>query len=468
MAVFYSKADIVRLIVKWRGHCVDNTAANAKSSSYFGDLSPACVGLAINDTKLEDVLAVFNASPGSYRVFNEIHINEGDRNLTVGCGNFATSNLCKMFLDMPANAWDEFRNDVADRIMGNQSYLRQYAADYVVKGYIGNKPASALTKADILASLDYFFARDLVQNGKKKYEDIKDDKALTSRYQYGGDSLTILKGAKSYINLWAGTVLLLASIDPGTGKPSSQYDVYPDYSGDSARIACTRFVNGKEDKSSSPVCARLFPGHTSDNGKCGFWFYAVLYESLLLKSVADWQHRLWVDNFYNECASNLLTLNGTDESILTGLVSWKSSGQTITKNPPFALPVGGRVDFWRNLGDKYYLKSAKEVLVDTKQPLSAERQAMIDACIAKDGELFTGLVLWTQFIDTKKKMRSRQRAMWSTYFESAFLKYKDDKNSSFKADNIKTAALAVTADSVVLSITDKKTGKVHKYTFINK
>lgn len=465
MAKLYDKNDIVRLIVKSRGYCIDNNQKNAGNSDYFGDLSPACMGLAINDTKLENVIAIFNPSSSSYRVFNEIHISEGDRNLTIGCGNYANSPLAKMFLDMPMDTWIEFRGFVADKLLGDQGYFKQYSQDYVVKSFLGNRQQSELQKKDVLeSSIDYFFARDLL-NGKT-YSDIHKNSTLTSRYKYNGKSWTITKSAKSYLSLWGDTVLLLAAIDSQTGKPSAQYDVYPNYSDSPAKLACTKFIDKDEDKSSSPVCVRLFPGHEKDNGKCSFWFYAILSEALLIKSVADWQHKNWVNNYYNDCLRNLHTLNGKEQAILTGLVSWKSSGLTINDNPPFALANGASVDNWRNLGNKYYLKSAKEVLVNNKQKDYLAKQAIINACIGMEGELFTALIIWAQFIMTKEKIRSRIRAMWNAYFDVPFKKYKDRPDTSFNANEIKKVELKLTAESLVLKITEKKSKMAHSYTFI--
>ena len=469
----YTESDIVRRIVKWKGKCVDATVKD--KSGTFADLSPACVGLAANNFLLENVLAIFNPTLSSYRIFNEIHISPGDRNLTIGCGNYANSSLAKMFLAMPDEAWKEFRTYVAEKLLGNSSYFSQYTQDYVVTAYLNGKikSASDIKNATALGeSLDYFFGRDLL-NGKN-YSEIKDSATLTNRYKYNGKSWTITNKKKSYLSLWADTVLLLASIDPKTKKPAKQYDVYPDYSDKRSKMACTKFINRKEDKSASPVCVRLFPGHENDNHKCEYWFYNILYEALLLKSVANWQHELWVKDYYEECAGHLITLGGSrsEQSILTGLVSWKSSGLTTTGKDklPFALASDSPFAYWRNLGDKYYLKSATEVLVNNKQKGYSDKQHLIDECVKKYGELFTGLIIWAQFIMTKGKVRSRLRAMWDAYFNTDDFakKYKDDKKTTFDVSHIKKVKLDVSTTSVVLTITVKKGAKlVHSYTFLD-
>lgn len=468
-ANLYTESDIVRRILTWKGKCADAKSTNVGES--FTDLSPACLGLAPKDSLLERMLAVFDPVKASYRVFNEIHISSGDKNLTIGCGNYANSSLAKMFLAMPDEAWKEFRTYVAEKLLGNSSYFSQYTQDYVVTAYLKgkNKSASDIKNTTALGeSLDYFFGRDLL-NGKD-YSAIKDSATLTNRYKYNGKSWTITSKKKSYLSLWADTVLLLSAIDPKTQKPPKQYDVYPNYSDANAKLSCTKHVNSVEDKTVSPVCVNLFPGHEKDNGHCGFWFYSILYKALLIKSVANWQHELWVTDYFNESVSYFQTLNASEEGILPGLISWKSNGQTTTERDdlPFALASNSPFAYWRNLGDKYYLLSAKQVLVNQTEDSNADkkRQDLIDTCIQQEGERFTALIVWAQFITTKKKMRNRLRAIWSVYLKDTFEKYKDNKKISFKTSHIENVRLNVSTESVILRITEKYNGIVHSYTIL--
>ena len=423
-ADLYSESDYVRRIVEWKGECKDIDAKNKKNT--FTDMSPACLGLAPKNSPLERILALFDPVVSSYRVFNEIHLNTSDADLTIGCGNFTNASLHKMFLAMPDNAWLEFRTYVAEQLLANTKHFDQYSQDYVVKGFLGSKNPSELKKANVLAaSLDYFFGRDLLKN--RSFSVVEKDPELTTRYQYiKGKSWTVVGTEKKYLSLWADTVILLSSFNWKTGRPASQYDAYTDYSGGKRTLTFSKFVDKKKMPSSQSSCVFLFPGHGKINLECDFWFYQILYNALLIKSVANWQHKLWVDDYFNECEKYYSSLIATNEAILPGLISWKSSRQTTTAKDklPFALASNSPFNFWRNLGDKYYLLSARDVLVNKTDNdlVDKQRQALIDTCIKNEGELFTALIIWVQFIMTKKKMRSRLRAMWNVYFNEPFKK----------------------------------------------
>lgn len=476
-ANLYSESDYVRCIIRWGGKC--DVFNGKKKGDRFTDMSPACVGLAPKDTPLERMLALFDPVESSHRVFNEMHLNTSDADLTIGCGHFTNASLLKLFLAMPDNAWLEFRTYVADRLLANAKHFEQYSKDYVVANYLKgkNKTASDIKNATALGeSLDYFFGRDLLKN--QSYPAVEKAPELKTRYQYEGKSWTVVDKEKKYLSLWADTVILLSSFDWKTGKPAAQYDAYTDYSGGRRTLSFTKYVNQKKMKSSKSSCVFLFPGHGKINLECDFWFYQILYNALLIKSVANWQHELWVKDYYKDSESYYGTLQASNEAILPGLISWKSSGQTTTARNklPFALASNSPFAYWRNLGDKYYLLSAKEVLVNKTDDASADkqRQELINTCIQNEGELFTALIIWVQFITTKKKMRSRLRAMWNVYFNKRFEQYKDDKTTEIYISHIDNAELTVSDTSVFLDITQKDTvNKVdvftlHRYTFINK
>jgi hypothetical protein len=461
MAEFYSKNDIKRRIIKWAGKCADVKAKNVGES--FTDMSPACLGLAPKDSELERVLAVLNPVKSSYRVFNEIHITATDTFLTVGCGHFTYDNVTSLFLEMPDDAWLEFRTYVAELLLASPNYLEQFSQDYVVKKFLGSKNPSELKKADVLAaSLEFFFGRDLLK--KQSVDAAKKAPELTTRYQHiKGESWTIVGKEKNYLNLWADTVLLLAIINPNTQKPPQQYDVYTDYSDDRAKIGCTKFVNTVQDTQSSPVCVRLFPGHENSNGDCGFWFYNVLYKALLIKSVANWQHQLWIREFYNEAKQYCRTLGADDVSILAGLIAWKSNGltKTVASKISYKNVPAGDVVRWRNLGNMYYLRAAEDVLVNQKQDPKFKKQELFNECLRTHKQLFTGLVIWTTYNMYKGgRMRNRQRAMWC-FFSDHF------GPGPFKTEDLKKVALDVTEEAVTLIIT-LKSGAVHKFTIISK
>ena len=466
MAELYSEKDIVNRIHKWTGEC---KPINTAKKDTFTDLSPACVGLASKDKLLEKVLAIFDSTPGSYRVFNEIHITSGDKNLTIGCGHFANESLAKLFLAMPNEAWKEFRTFVADKLLANAKLFKQYSEDYVVADYLEgkNKTASDIKNVTALGeSLDYFFGRDLL-NGKN-YSDIEGSAPLTNRYKYNKNSWTITESYKSYLSLWADTVLLLSSFDPKTGTPPEQFNAYTDYSDSRSVISLTKYVNKKVQPSTGTKSVRLFPGHEKDNHECEFWFYTILYDALLIKSVANWQHELWVSDYYNVCKKNFNALPAKEEAILPGLISWKSSGGTTLEGKPFPQTT---IISWRNLGNKYYLESAREVRV-AKGTNSDKIQKMIDTLLLTEGELFTAFIIWVQFAMSKHKMRSRLRTMWNIYFSVPFQKYKDNQATSVETSKISNAKLFVSESSIVLRITqkDEKDGKEvysdHNYTFI--
>lgn len=484
MAELYSEKDIVRRIVEWKGNCVDADVKDKRKT--FTDMTPACLGFAPRESQLEHVLAAFNPVKSSYRVFNEIHITQGDKYLTVGFGHFTYDNITALFLEMPDNAWLEFRTYVTNQLLAkdNTKLFEQYKQDYVVAAFLKekNKTVSDLENAAVLGnSLDFFFGRDLL-NGKK-YSDIKKCDELTTRYLYKGEAWTIIKtkkgNEKRYLSLWADTVLLLSSFDPDNERPPKQYDAYPDYKDvpppnnkeKISRQPCTKFVNNNEIKSVSPICVRLFPGHLNDNGKCSYWFYSILGKALLIKSVAKWQYELWMREFYNEVMEHHTDLGAKDVSILTGLLSWKSNGTTVNSNPPFA--TFRKDEHWRNMANLYYLLSAKEVLVNKTEDADTDkkRQAMINTGIQKYGELFTALIIWSVYNMAKSgNMRNRQRAMWEAYFNTDDFakKYKDDKTTSFDVSHIQKVQLEVSTTSVVLTITVKKETKlVHSYTFLD-
>ncbi len=483
MAELYSEKDIVRHIVEWGGYCKPISESDPPKS--FGDLSPACVGLAVDDPRLESLLAIFNPQENSYRVFNEIHVKEGDKFLTIGCGHFTKSSIEDLFLKMPDGAWKEFRTYVAKKLHTNKDYFTQFSQDYVVSKFLDGIDKSEREKEEtIAASLDFFFGRAFTFKGKN-YPNVKKSGEITSRYQYyfnpkknKYESWTISNKIKSYLTLWADTVLLLSTIDPKTGKPPKQFDVYPNYSGDRPKIACTKFADGEEDTSVSPVCVRLFPGFLKDNGKCNYWFYKILQEALLIKSVANWQHKIWVDDYYTECAKRLRKLAPDADvrknelpikSILTGLVSWKSNGITLNAKPPF-IGVTEKED-WRNMGNLYYLESSTKVLINKKVKDRDDKQRLIDSLTDPQngiGELFTGLIIWVGFNMTKTdSFRSRQRVMWSSYFNVKFQEYKDDPSTKVEAKNIEKTTLEVTTDKVILTITEEKPHRIHKYTFLD-
>lgn len=476
-ANLYSESDYVRCIIRWGGKC--DVFNGKKKDDRFTDMSPACVGLAPKDTPLERMLALFNPVESSHRVFNEMHLNTSDADLTIGCGHFTNASLLKLFLAMPDNAWLEFRTYVVDRLLANEKHFDQYSKDYVVAEYLKgkNKTKSDIENATALGeSLDYFFGRDLLKN--QSYPAVEKAPELITRYQYKGESWTVVQKEKKYLSLWADTVILLSSFDWKTGNPAKQYDAYTNYSGGRRTLSFTKYADQKKQESSKTRCVFLFPGHGSINLECDFWFYQILYNALLIKSVANWQHKIWVDDYFTECVSYYKALHASNEAILAGLLSWKSSRQTTTARNklPFALASSSPFAYWRNLGDKYYLLSAKEVLVNKTgdDSLDKKRQELIDTCIQKEGELFTALIIWVQFIMTKGKVRNRGRAMWEVYFNEPFKHYKDDKTTKVNKKHIENAELKVSETSVYLEITQKdKINKVdvftsHIYTFINK
>jgi hypothetical protein len=88
-----------------------------KKDYLIHDFSPICANfddILTNKPDLADMIVMMNSENSSRRVFDELHFNENDQNLTIGFGHFATHNINAFFKEMNDKGNEEIKNSIID------------------------------------------------------------------------------------------------------------------------------------------------------------------------------------------------------------------------------------------------------------------------------------------------------------------------------------------------------------------
>jgi hypothetical protein len=210
---FITEDNIKFAIVKNEG-TIESIDKN--SSTQFVSLDPVCTGLITGE--IAELMASFNCEESANRVFNEVHFYpDGDPNLTIGFGHFASGNETNLFSYMDDDtkktslskkeqelgnrAKERLIQYVAFRLSLNKKYLEQFIGDSIIKKKWPALSIDSIDSSTLYEMVSFFFSKAGALNsnyiGESHYKKDKKGKngfATVSGLAYWADQAIYYKG----------------------------------------------------------------------------------------------------------------------------------------------------------------------------------------------------------------------------------------------------------------------------------
>lgn len=458
---FFSKENIKYEINSLNGNI---SFKSNTSKDKISDLSPVCIGLFRNDKgesiapNIEKLIACFNASSSSKRVFNEVHYTlPGDPDLTLSFGHFANENLNSFFKEMPENILTEMCSYIKFLLLKNSndnkkgpSYINQFWGEPIIKDFIKNECENEYENKHIENALKHFLTngdlaswaknlvegkndngyeiprlqtimhdtyihQELIKEEKKtpKYSSIinynneiyKENKDIINKKYPSSSTEKSIKELEITIKKLEETEKILAS----DIKEEPFIKNLKEYNSKILKYIQLIYKIKKLDKSKlaklkNPKYLQLdlFPGEGKTKEDTGFWFYDTMRKALLLKKVCYWQVEFWIKKFIKSICDNK---NATSDAIIAIMSSWKSTGS---------------LDWELHLYNRVGVDNGSKIIKsDIKSELSNLEKAVL---------------YWNNYNILKSKIRYRNGLIWKCWIEPIFESQTSVKNSK-EVDN---------------------------------